>query len=89
MVCKRNLAHNDSKWKLSLQTPLCTSRIGTLLQRGHLHQQHVAAVPITVHIAHPQNVLMDLGPLHSDKSSICQQLLHLTHVTALTLQVVF
>ncbi len=31
--------------------------------------------PITIHITHPQNVLMDFGPLHSYKASVCQQLL--------------
>ena len=31
--------------------------------------------PITIHITHPQDVLMDFGPLHSYKASICQQLL--------------
>ncbi len=31
--------------------------------------------PITIHITHPQNVLMDFGPLHSEKAPICQQLL--------------
>lgn len=51
------------------------------MQRGQLHQQRVAAVP--VHAKRPQDVLRDIVQLHIDKPSICQQLLQPTEVTAL------
>ena len=51
------------------------------MQRGHLHRQRVAAVP--VHATRPQDVLKDIIQLHIDKPSRCRQLLQPTEVTAL------